>query len=81
MSEFEAFVLGIVQGLTEFLPVSSSGHLVIFGALLGVEDESSLLFEVALHVATLVAIVIFYRRKIASLIVGVLRGQSGVGGW
>lgn len=76
MSDFEAFLLGIVQGLTEFLPVSSSGHLVIFGALLGVEDESSLLFEVALHVATLVAIVIFYRRKIASLIVGVLRGDG-----
>jgi undecaprenyl-diphosphatase len=76
VSEFEAFVLGIVQGLTEFLPVSSSGHLVIFGALLGVEDESSLLFEVALHVATLVAIVIFYRRKIASLIIGVLRGDG-----
>ena len=73
MSEFEAFLLGIVQGLSEFLPVSSSGHLVIFGALLGVEDESSLLFEVALHVATLVAIVIFYRRKIMALVVGVLR--------
>jgi undecaprenyl-diphosphatase len=76
VSAFEAFVLGIVQGLTEFLPVSSSGHLVIFGALLGVEDESSLFFEVALHVATLAAIVIFYRRKIAALIVGALKGDS-----
>ena len=73
MSEFEAFLLGIVQGLTEFLPVSSSGHLVIFESLLGVEGSADLLFEVALHVATLVAIAIFYREKIASLLTGAFR--------
>ena len=76
MSEFEAFLLGIVQGLTEFLPVSSSGHLVIFESLLGVEGSADLLFEVALHVATLVAIAIFYREKIASLLTGALRRDS-----
>jgi undecaprenyl-diphosphatase len=64
-----------VQGLTEFFPVSSSGHLVVFETLLGVERESSLLFEIALHVATLFAIVIFYRRRILSLVVGVLARQ------
>ena len=70
MNTLEALLLGIVQGLTEFFPVSSSGHLVIFQTLLGVEEEGGLLFEVALHVATLLAIAIFYRRKILELIVG-----------
>ena len=75
MSEFEAFVLGLVQGLTEFLPVSSSGHLVVVSTLFGQEGEGGLVFEIALHVATLVAIVIFYRARIWELIFGVLSGK------
>jgi len=70
VSQLEALWLGIVQGLTEFLPVSSSGHLVIFQTLLGVEGEGGLLFEIAVHVATLVAIVIFFHRRILELVVG-----------
>ena len=57
MSWLEAFFLGLVQGLTEFLPVSSSGHLVLFGKLLGVSTEG-LTWEVWLHLATLTAVVI-----------------------
>ncbi len=72
MSHLEALLLGLVQGLTEFLPVSSSGHLVIFQTLLGVEAEGGLVFEVALHVATLLAIAAFYRMKIWQLITGLL---------
>ncbi len=64
----------MVQGLTEFLPVSSSGHLVLFGQWLGV-DEEGILFEVALHAATLLAVVVFYRRRIAELVMGVLRRE------
>ena len=70
MDALNALVLGIVQGLTEFLPVSSSGHLVIAQALLGVQPGGGILFEVAVHVATLVAIVIFYRRRVAQLAYG-----------
>lgn len=76
MSELEALWLGIVQGLTEFLPVSSSGHLVLVGTLMGLEAEGGLLFEIALHVATLVAIVIFYRRRIFELVEGAFRGRA-----
>ena len=58
----EAIVLGLIQGLTEFLPVSSSGHLVITQALLGISEEV-LVFDVFVHVGTLVAVfVVFWRR-------------------
>ena len=75
MSFFEAVFLGVVQGLTEFFPVSSSGHLVLFQTLLGVDRDGGLAFEVAVHVATLVAIALFYHRRIAGLTVGVVRGE------
>ena len=72
MNPIEAALLGVVQGLTEFFPVSSSGHLAMFQALFGGRDGDGLLFEVSLHVATLVAIVTFYRHRIRSLIAGIL---------
>ena len=75
MSDLEAIFLGLVQGLTEFLPVSSSGHLVIVQTLLGVNQEG-LLFEIVVHVATLVSVLVFYRRRVASLLVGVLKGRG-----
>ena len=73
MDPIEAIVLGLVQGLTEFFPVSSSGHLAMMQALFGGRESGGLLFEVAVHVATLIAIVFFYRKRIAELIVGVLQ--------
>jgi undecaprenyl-diphosphatase len=71
LTTLEALWLGIVQGLTEFFPVSSSGHLVIFKSLLGVDAEAGLVFEIALHLATMVAIAIYYRGRITGLISGV----------
>lgn len=67
----EAALLGLVQGLTEFLPVSSSGHLVIGETLLGGFGDG-ILFEIAVHVGTLLAILVFYRRRLSELLVGVL---------
>ena len=75
MNRLEALLLGIVQGLTEFLPVSSSGHLVMAQEILGTESEG-ILFEIAVHVATLVAIVIFYRRRIGTLLWGAVRADT-----
>ncbi len=61
-------LLAIIQGLTEFLPVSSSGHLVLAETLFGVRRESAgLIFEVAVHAGTLGAIMLVYRRRIASI--------------
>ena len=75
MNAIESALLGIVQGLTEFFPVSGSGHLAMAQALFGGREAEGLLFEVAVHVATLVAIVIFYRQKILELIVGFFTRQ------
>ena len=68
MTIIEAIIQGIVQGLTEFLPVSSSGHLAITQHILGAGEEADLFFDVMLHVGTLVAVVAFYHKLIWSLI-------------
>jgi undecaprenyl-diphosphatase len=69
MSWWEALILGVVQGLTEFFPVSSSGHLVLAGELLELRVPG-IAFEVALHVATLASVVIVYRRRLLELVRG-----------
>jgi len=68
-----AAVLGLIQGLTEFLPVSSSGHLVLAGHLIGL-PSTGLVFELLLHLATLVAVIAFYRQDVVELIVALPRG-------
>ncbi len=74
MSYVDAVILGLVQGLTEFLPVSSSGHLVMAQTFLGVPTPGVFL-EVALHVATLLSVMVVYRAKLAELLVGTVRRQ------
>jgi undecaprenyl-diphosphatase len=71
---WEALVLGIVQGATEFLPVSSSGHLVIVQALLGVTIPG-VFFEIAVHVATLISVLVVYRHRVSGLATGVVAGD------
>lgn len=67
MNTVEAIVLGAIQGLTEFLPVSSSGHLVLFQNLFGLK-EPELLFDICLHVGTLSAVVIVFFREIVDML-------------
>lgn len=74
MSGLEALILGIVQGVTEFLPVSSSGHLVLAKYLLGVRTGGAM-FEVFLHFGTLLAILLVFRVKIGKIVVSVFRGR------
>lgn len=80
MSVFEALLLGIVQGLTEFLPVSSSGHLVLGQALLGI-DAPGVTFEVVVHLATLCAVLWVYRRRVGELLVGMAGGRPEAWGY
>jgi len=74
VSPIEAALLGLLQGLTEFLPVSSSGHLVLGQALLGLELPG-VAFEITLHVATLFAVLWVYRRRVASLASGFVHAE------
>ena len=67
MEWFEALVLGIIQGLTEFLPVSSSGHLQIFSALFGLEGEENLTFAVAVHAATVCSTIVILWKEVSVL--------------
>ena len=73
MSIIEAIILGLVQGLTEFIPVSSSGHLLLLHNALGI-SEAGLGFDVALHIGTLAALGIFFHRDIFELV------QQGIAG-
>lgn len=72
MSSLEALILGLVQGFTEFLPVSSSGHLAIGKALFGIET-SDLSFEIAVHAATVCATIVVFRKEILSLLKGLFK--------
>lgn len=73
MSWLEALILGLVQGLTEFLPVSSSGHLAIGRELLGVEASGDLVFEVTVHAATVLSTIVVFRKEIWKLLQGLFR--------
>ena len=78
MSALDAAILGVIQGATEFLPVSSSAHLVIGQYLLGVTSPGVLL-EVVLHLGTLLSVLIYFRHDLRNLIVGSLTpGEEGV---
>lgn len=69
MSLFESCIMGIVQGLTEFLPVSSSGHLAIFKHILKINTDTGILFDILLHLGTLIAVFVAYFEDIKKLIV------------
>lgn len=70
MSWFEALILGIIQGLTEFLPVSSSGHLEIGQALLGTAGEENLIFAIVVHTATVLSTLVVLWKEVAQLFRG-----------
>lgn len=78
MGRLESLFLGIIQGLTEFLPVSSSGHLELAKSIFGDESlpEESLLFTVVVHFATALATIIVFRKDVARLIAGLFRFKN-----
>lgn len=73
MNLLQAFLLGIIQGLTEFLPVSSSGHLEIGNHFIGVNAHSNLLFAIVVHGATVLSTIVVFRKDILDLVTGFLK--------
>ena len=67
MSLLQSILMGIIQGLTEFLPVSSSGHLALFKNIFNINTETGLLFDTMLHLGTLVAVCIVYWKDVKNL--------------
>ncbi|MGQ0428709.1 MAG: undecaprenyl-diphosphate phosphatase [Gammaproteobacteria bacterium] len=78
MDAFQAVVLAIVQGLSEFLPISSSGHLILVPHFLGWPDQG-LAFDVAVHVGTLLAVVAYFRRQLSAMLCAWLGSLAGRG--
>ena len=78
MTVLKAILLGILQGVTEFLPVSSSGHLFLAQKFLGLTDPE-LAFDILLHVGTLLAVLFFLRREIADVLASLFRRETGFG--
>ena len=72
MFEFQFFLIGVIQGVTEFLPISSSGHLVLFGKLTNWEDQG-LFTDIAVHFGTLFAVMIYLRKDIYYLLTNILQ--------
>ncbi|MEJ2099091.1 MAG: undecaprenyl-diphosphate phosphatase [Desulfobacterales bacterium] len=72
MNSTEAIILGVIQGLTEFLPVSSSGHLVLFQKILGMK-QAELFFDVGVHLGTLVAVIVVFRLEIKKIITALVK--------
>mgnify|MGYP002623511131 CR=1 FL=1 len=73
MNNLEALILGLIQGLTEYLPVSSSGHLVLASSLFGIEGEQNLTFTVAVHIATVLSTIVVFWSEIINLIRGLFK--------
>ena len=75
MEWFEALILGLIQGLTEYLPVSSSGHLAIGSALFGIEGEENLAFTIVVHIATVFSTLVVLWGEIAWIFKGLFKGR------
>lgn len=73
---WKALILGIVEGLTEFLPISSTGHLIVVGSLLDFNDERGKLFEIVIQSAAILAVMWEYRAKLGSVINGLIQKQE-----
>src|SRR5437762_659538 len=72
----KSLLLGVVEGLTEFLPVSSTGHLIVAGALLDFNDERGKVFEIVIQCGAIFAVCWEFRRRIASVIAGIGRDPA-----
>lgn len=76
MTPYDALVLGLVEGLTEFLPISSTGHLILASRCLGLAGEAVKTFDIVIQAGALGAVISLYRRRVAVLLRGILKGDQ-----
>ena len=76
MDWIQALILGVIQGLTEYLPVSSSGHLAIISTFFGIDGEESLMFTVAVHIATVLSTLVMLWREIDWILKGLFNSNE-----
>lgn len=75
LSVFDSIILGITQGITEFLPISSSGHLIIMRDLLGITQDGGLAFDAILQLATACAVLLYFRKDICDLVLNIFKKE------
>lgn len=76
---FKGFILGLVEGITEFIPVSSTGHLILAGGLLGFDDERARVFEISIQLGAILSVVWLYREKLSAVIHDITRSKEARG--
>lgn len=77
----KAFIMGIVEGLTEFLPVSSTGHLIIVGIFINFTGKFATMFEIVIQLGAILAVVYYYRKKILNSLINIIPGRWGFNLW
>jgi undecaprenyl-diphosphatase len=75
MSPLHAFLLGVLEGLTEFLPVSSTGHLFLLGLLFGHADEATKALDIVMQLGAVIAVIVYYRARLSSIARGVIKRE------
>ncbi len=78
MEYLKAIIIAIIQGITEFLPISSSGHIILFKNILKFEIENNF-YDIVLHLGSLIAIIFYYRKEIYDLIIGIFKKETDSG--
>ena len=73
----QAFLLGLLEGLTEFLPVSSTGHLILASEVIGFHNEGSVAFKIAIQFGSILAVLVAYRQRFSRIAIGLLQREAG----